>query len=205
MATKLYLLNTASDLDFVGAEDLAVGIGAPGAGITTGVADTVAGTAAIRLTRDTTGDVNLAFWTPPLNAVTISASTVTCNLWMSESNMSANVGARIDVFWYSNDGLTNKGVIGSFSRGVELPVTTRAAQNFTGTATSRSILAGDRIALFWYGAAVGTMAAGHTFNGAWAGSTGGADGDSWVEFTETITEQSAGSTYTKAGYGKESG
>src|SRR6185503_16984976 len=49
--------------------------------------------------------------------------------------------------------------------------------------------AGDRIGVIVYGAPIGTTASGFTFSLGYDGATGAADGDSWVQFTETITEQ----------------
>ena len=189
MATTIYLTNSApshiTNPDFTANEKLEARVGVRGSGLSTGITDTVAGTTT-QLTRDTASDVEIDWYTPPLNAVTIGATSMTFNAWMSESNMSANVGA-----WYKIDQVDNEGslidTIYTNGKGTELPTTTRAAQNWTGTATSRVLAAGDRIRIRVYGADL-TEAAGFTFNCGFAGITAAADGDSWVQFTETITE-----------------
>lgn len=133
-----------------------------------------------------------------LTAVTISG-TITSNLWMSESNMSANAGAGVGIWQCQNDGTFINLILGcrpfsgtstgtTFEKGTELPVGTRAAQNWTGTPTSRTLSNGDRICISTGVGAVGTMAGGHTCDFGWDGATGGSDGDSFVTFTETLTE-----------------
>jgi hypothetical protein len=130
-----------------------------------------------------------------VNAVTISG-TITANVWMSESNMSANVGATCSVDRYSSAGSFISGVA-SAAKSIELPVTTRAAQNWTITPTSRTFSDGDLLVIQIQGAAVGTMASGFTFDLGYDGATGAADGDSWVQFTETITEFTAAAQVVK--------
>jgi hypothetical protein len=133
--------------------------------------------------------VTARWWTKPLNAVTISG-TVTMNMWMSENGMNANVGAQVIVDWFDNAGTTNKGVVLNSERGVEVAVAPRAVNNWTGSPTSRALVAGDRLRITVLGNDVGTMATAFTFDLGFSGPTGAADGDSFVTFTETITEQS---------------
>lgn len=191
MVTKFFLSNTASGLDTnpwsgTNDEELVASLTA-GSGLSTGTTDTVASGTQVAVTRDTTGDVAIVWWSNPLSAVVISG-TVTLNFWMSESNMSANVGARVSIFRYSGDGLTLLGNLSSSEKGIELPVTTRAAQNWTFTPSSVTLVDGDRLLVVVQGAGVGTMSGGFTFNLGFSGPTGAADGDSWVQFTEAITE-----------------
>lgn len=125
-------------------------------------------------------------WWYRVNAVTI-AGAITKNFWMSESNMSANVGAQVIIDRCDGTGAFISTVQNS-EKGTELPVGTRAAQNWnTGTVTSTDFSDGDYIRVRVYGNDVGTMASGHTFNCSSGGPTAAADGDSYVTFTETIT------------------
>lgn len=129
----------------------------------------------------------LRSWWVRVNAVTI-ASAITKNFWMAESNMAANVGAQVIVDRYDGSAVFVSTVQNS-ELGTELPVTTRAAQNWaTGTVTSTTFSDGDYIRVRVYGNDVGTMASGHTFNLQTGATSAGVDGDSWIEFTETITE-----------------
>jgi hypothetical protein len=142
----------------------------------------------------------LIWFSNPLDAVTISG-TITVNLWMSESNMSANAGAEIAIGRADGAGVWIANVLGCFPArttaagttsefGTELPVTTRAAQNWTATPASTTLSAGDLL-VFAVRAndAGGTMASGFTYNCGYSGGTAAADGDTWIQFTETITEQ----------------
>jgi hypothetical protein len=138
----------------------------------------------------------------PLNAVTISG-TITINLWCAEDNMSANAEAGVRIIEVDSSGAQVGTVIlgcqncsggggtpqgSGWQQGVEMAVTTRAASNWLATPSSHAITQGNRIALNIMTEDVGTMGTGFTFNYSWGGATGGADGDSWVQFTETITE-----------------
>jgi hypothetical protein len=121
--------------------------------------------------------------------VTISG-TITPNFWMSESNMSANVGAQVIIDRCNSTGTFISTVLNS-EKGTELPVTTRDAQNWAPTPTSTDFNDGDYIRVRIYGNDVGAgMASGHTFTLGFGGGSGSAD-DSYVTFTETITEYSA--------------
>lgn len=146
-------------------------------------ASTVAGpTAGVQI-----GGQRQSWWSNPLNAVTIAGS-ITVNVWMEESDMSANVGAQCTIEWYDGSGATLKGTVLNTEKGTELPVTTRAAQNWAATPTSSALAAGDRLRVRIWGNDVGTMGSGFTFTLQTGAASGGADGDSYVTFTETITE-----------------
>jgi hypothetical protein len=127
-------------------------------------------------------------WWYRVNAVTISGA-ITKNVWMSESNMSANVGAQVIIDRCDGSG-TFISTVENSEKGTELPATTRAAQNWaTGTVTSTTFADGDYIRVRVYGNdGGGTMATGYTFDLSTGGTTAAADGDSYVTFTETITE-----------------
>lgn len=123
-----------------------------------------------------------------VNAVTISG-TITSNLWMFESVMSANAQSALVVSRYTNDGSFVSDVVANGNAnhtfGTELG-TSAAAQNWTITPTSTSFNAGDWLAVVVHAdAGGGTMASG-VVSLRLNGPTGGASGDSWVQFTETI-------------------
>ena len=125
-------------------------------------------------------------WWYRVNAVTISGS-ITKNLRMSETNMSANVGAQIIIDRHDSAG-TFVSTVANHERGTELVVTTETAENWsTGTVTSTSFSDGDYIRVRVYGNDVGTMASGYFFHFYYDGPTAAASGDSYVTFTETIT------------------
>ena len=130
---------------------------------------------------------NISWWTNPLDAVTISG-TITFNIWMAENNMSANVGPQFILDRVDGAGAFISTIVNS-ERGVEVPVTTRAAQNWTASPTSTTLAAGDRIRCRVFANDVGTMASGFVWTWSSGGSSAGADGDSFVTFTETVTEQ----------------
>jgi hypothetical protein len=128
-----------------------------------------------------------ASWiTNQLNGVAISAN-MTMNIWASESSNSANCQAKLTVQRCDPTGAAIS-TIASFAKGTELPLTTRAAQNIAGAITGATLVDGDRIKFTFFVDDFGTMNSGFTFNAGINGPTGAADGDSWVEFTETITE-----------------
>ena len=159
-----------------------------GAGSTGTNASTVTGpTAGVQI-----GNTKRSWWYR-VDAVTISG-TITKNFWMSESNMSANVTAQVIIDRCDSTGAFISTVQNS-EFGTELPVTTRAAQNWTtGTVTSTNFATGDYIRVQIYGndATATTMASGFTFEAFYGGPTAAADGDSYVTFTETIPAWTGG-------------
>lgn len=191
MATTIYLTNTALGTDMPGGqEDLLADVEVRGAGLTVATKDT--STFRGTMTRDTTGDVALAWWTQPLEAVTISG-TVTFNVWMAENNMSANVDAEVEIFRTNGAGeLVSYENIVTSAKGTEVPVTTRAAQNWTAAPTSRTLSAGDRILISVYAGDTLAQASGFTCTLGFGATSAGVDGDSWIQFTETIVEQGGG-------------
>lgn len=188
MATTFFLTNTASDITGALVELLASLT--RGGSLATSTTNTVTGPVAPQglILTDTAGGTGLAWYTNPLNAVTISGS-ITANLWMSESAIQANATAEGHVFRTDGTGAFI-GSLWNLERGTEMG-TTRAAQNWSGTPTSTALNAGDRLAFAVYAndATAVTMASGRTISFGYNGATGAADGDSFFTFTETITEQ----------------
>jgi hypothetical protein len=166
-----------------------------GGGVTSQNAATVTGaTAGIEL--DDASGFLYEWISDPLDADTTISGTITLNLWASESSMNANVAINARI-----DRLDSQGAIASTilttARVTEVAITTRAANNFTGTPTSTAFLKGDRIRVVVFGDDAGTMATGFTFDFGYNGTSAAADGDSYVTFTETfgfLTTVPAGST-----------
>jgi hypothetical protein len=123
---------------------------------------------------------------PPIDRDVTIASTVTFNLWGSESSMSANVQIACRVERILGDGsLSATAVVAGTVFGTELG-TAIAAQNFTATPTSTAFKRGDRLLITPYFTNIGTQAAGFTVTFGYDGATAGANGDSYVTFTETF-------------------
>jgi hypothetical protein len=137
------------------------------------------------------GAGQLYWWTNPLDAVTISG-TITVNMRALESNAMANYTVGISILRYSP--ISGPSTIGTAPTGLTELGTSESARNFTITPTSTALAAGDRIRCdpFWYLAGgSSSSASGFTVTGFWAGPTSGASGDTFITFTETITEQIA--------------
>jgi hypothetical protein len=159
-----------------------------GAGTTNPQAGTVAGpTSGLEIA----STAALEWITDPLDAdVTISGA-VTGNIWASENNMGANVAINfvVDVIDSATGTITE---IVKSARTTEVAVTTRAVNNFTATpASGVACKRGDRLRVRIFGDDAGTMASGFTFNIGVGGATGGADGDTYVSFTETFSFEAA--------------
>lgn len=129
----------------------------------------------------------IVWYSAPIDAdVTISGS-ITWNIWASESNMSANVA--INGILEKIDGAT--GAITEIDRTAfttEAAVITRLVNNFAETpAAGVACKRGDRLRVRIFGDDAGVMASGFTFNIGYNGGTGGADGDTWLQLTETLS------------------
>lgn len=170
-----------------------------GASLATGSAVTVDGpTSGLELSADAAPVAKLEWISDPLSADFTIDGTITFNVWMAESNMAANAGAQvvIEKIDGATGGLTT---IANSEKGTELPVTTRAAQNWTLDPSAVACKRGDRLRIrVAANDGGGTMNVGHPFTIGYNGGTGGSDGDSWVQFTEDLTFESlaaSGSTY----------
>ncbi len=137
----------------------------------------------------------LHYVSPPLAADVTISGTITCNIWASENNMSANVAINVIIERIDSQGQIQETVVKT-TRTTELG-TTAAAENFTATPTSTAFNKGDRIRARIFGDDAGTMASGFTFTVALDGPTTGASGDTYIQFNENLTFQTttpAGST-----------
>jgi hypothetical protein len=124
---------------------------------------------------------------PPIDAGVIISGTTTFNLWMGESATAANAGAQCVIERIDKTGAIVSTITNS-EKGVELPKTSAiAAQNWTATPTSTNMLKGDRIRIrVACNDAGGTMVSANTVTFDYGGTTGAADGDSFVTFNETF-------------------
>lgn len=136
-----------------------------------------------------TGPTEWHWVSAPLAAdVTISGD-ITFNIWMSEDVDATNAQVRCRVYKLSPDQSLQEGIteIVDSSKGSELPTGT-AVQNWTATPTSTAFKKGDRIrvVILIDDAPSLTMAAGVCIM-TFGNPTDGADGDTWLEFAETLT------------------
>src|SRR5262249_22712378 len=107
--------------------------------------------------------------------------------WAQESSASCNCGLQVTLHKYSG-GAEGAAFLNS-ERGTELG-TGATQQYWTATPTSTSFAVGDRIVVkWWINDAGGTMASGKTATTDYDASSAGADGDTWVQFTETLQFQ----------------
>lgn len=120
---------------------------------------------------------------PIARDVTISG-TITFNLRMAESSMSANASAACQLLRVDSTGAITE--FCKIVRGVELG-TSEAAENFTGSPTSTDFKRGDRILARPFFDDAGTMATGFTLTFWHRGANAGASGESYFELTEVVT------------------
>lgn len=124
--------------------------------------------------------------TPPVDQdVTISGS-ITFNIWGSESSMNANVAINVAITKITRTGGAVDAVH-TTSRVTELG-TSNAANNWSETPSSFSLQKGDRLCIRMWGddSSGANMASGFTFTVRHNGTTAAADGDSYIQFTETF-------------------
>lgn len=139
---------------------------------------------------------------PPVSADVTISGTITANIWASENNMSANVAINVIIDIVRANSFDANGSneivnIVKSTRTTEVAVTTNAVNNFTtgmtsGAYTGQTLNRGDRLRIRVFGDDAGTMASGFTFVIGYAGTTGAADGDTFVTFTEDITFETLG-------------
>lgn len=158
-----------------------------GSGVQAGQGSTVSGpTAGIEVG---SGSRPFEFLSLPIAADVTISGTVTCNVWAGESSMNANVAINVLIERVDPTGQIASTILKT-TRTTELG-TSRTAQNFTGTPTSTDMTKGDRIRVRVFGDDAGTMGSGFTFTMGYSGGSAGADGDTYVTFTENISFISA--------------
>jgi hypothetical protein len=135
------------------------------------------------------------FVSDPLSAGFTISGTVTFNLWMFESSMNANAGAKCNVYQMKGSDGTLTQIVSS-AKGVELGFSGAATvQNWTAAPTSTAMSKGDRLFIQVRFTDVGTMAAGFSVTFDHDGATG-VDGDSYVQFNENLTFSTAAAAGT---------
>jgi hypothetical protein len=153
---------------------------------TTGVVNTVASGTQIQWTRTAGGTVlEWISGRSPAGGWTLSG-TVTFNTWALESDMTANCGMRCRLFRRTNAGVETEVTGGPFNKGSEFGTSANTADQWTGSATSIAFAEDDRLVIRFYITNVGTMGGPFTCTMHYDTSTGNADGDVWVELTQTV-------------------
>lgn len=194
MSTQVWLSNDDSDIS--GYKVAYIGTRSPNASSTvstaiTGTISTAAGSVAMTAT---SGGTAVKWITAPFSADVVVAGSVAGNFWGIESSASANAGIGLQLAEYTT---SEQSAFMGVSVGYEL--TTSARQNqFTrfpaalGTQsdgsvfTSTTIEAGNRLVVLPIVVNIGTMGAGFAVTMDYNGATAGADGDTFIELTETI-------------------
>lgn len=193
MATDLFLLDDAPSGTV---SNTAAWVVKKGIGVGT------RGGAAVTITNNTTagssgrctdaGNTNFIEWfTPPLEAVSLAAQTITINFWGHESGTMANKGHGVEILRCNGDNSSRSNILTILNGADTVEFgTTIAARQWTESTSAATINAGDRIIIRAYQVSIGTGATGFTSDFAYGGPTGGALGDAWVRFAETIVAQS---------------
>ncbi len=139
----------------------------------------------------------VVFVSDPLNAVSITGS-ITANIRAAESNAMANYGVGVIIGKIPAGG----GAATAVRYGgdtVELG-TTESARTITLASGTITISSGDRLfVVIGYYSVGGTSASGYTATAWYDGTSGGASGDAFITFSETITAQSGPTQHVLTG------
>jgi len=183
--TKLYLHDAASDVS--GYKEATVSLGPAN---TTAVTNTVASGTDIQVTK-TGGGATVAWITAPFQTAVTISGTVTCNVYGGESATSANAAFRCRLYKYS--GGSEGATFMTANMTTELNTSTTTVRNWTGTPTSTSFAAGDRLVIKMFlencatsGCPTGTMAGSQTVTLGYNGTTAGSNAASYVQTTENL-------------------
>ena len=138
-------------------------------------------------------DEPFVWLTKQLAAFTLGGP-VLCNIRAAESNAAANVSVRVQLSVVDSDGVSNEVVWAVATSPLELG-TSEAAQVFWLSGDDLAVADGRRIKIWVLGddTATAPQASGNTRTLYWAGTTGGASGDTFLTFSQTLTEFVAGS------------
>lgn len=121
----------------------------------------------------------------PVDAdISFAADTITANLWALESSMLANCAINFDL-GYQSTIQERANAICSSARTTELG-TSAAVQNFTATSGTLTVPKGSRLTLDVWCDDIPTAPGGHTYTVNTDGPTAAANGDSWIELTQTF-------------------
>lgn len=161
-----------------------------GAGVVDDVTNSAAGwTSPVHVT-DTAGGTVVDWFTKQLTAFTLGGA-ATCNIRGSVSNAAANVAPRVEIARVDADG-TNATVWAAGAHPDKFS-TSEVAFSFLVAGDDISVSAGQRLRIRLYldDWSQAAMASGHTATIFYAGTSGGASGDTYVTFTQTLTENVA--------------
>ena len=161
-----------------------------GAGVQTDVTNTATGpTAPIQVT-DTAGGTVVDWFTRPLTAFTLGGA-VRCNVRGLQSATTANTSFRCEIAVVAGDG-TGATVWATGESPVELGAT-EAARSFLVSGDDVAVSGGQRLRVRLYidDYGEGQMASGQTVTLFYAGAAA-ATGDTYLTFTQTLTEFSSG-------------
>ena len=139
----------------------------------------------------TAGGTKTIWISAPLSSGVTISGTITPNLWGKESNSNCNCTARYEVLRWSvaTGGIVSSLGISTDGGVTEWGTTVAVRTTPTLTPTSTAFVAGDRIVIIIYnddGNGV-TEGNGRTWTLDYHGATPGADGDTYLSFTESIT------------------
>jgi hypothetical protein len=172
-----------------------------GGGVTTAVVNTVAGwTAPVQWT-DAGGGTVMEWYSRQLAAFTLSGL-VALNIRMRESNAAAECGYRCEIAVCNGDG-SNATVWGAASGLTDVPPpspelsgVSENLRNWFIAGADIAVTAGQRLRLRMYidDTRQFPMVTGHTATLYYAGTSGGASGDSFITLPQSVAEFSAGVT-----------
>lgn len=182
--TQVFLTDTASDVSTASVDREAWT--SRGAGVQTDVTNTVAGwTAPIQIT-DTAGGTVVDWFTRPLTAFTIGGA-VRCNVYLATSPTS-KAHVRIEVARVAGDG-TSPTVWASGETSGDI---IGASPSYSWLIAGADLAVSDgqrlRIRLYIDDSAAGPMLVSAAITLSYAGTSGGASGDTFLTFTQSLTE-----------------
>jgi hypothetical protein len=168
-----------------------------GAGVQTDVTNTAAGwTAPIQVT-DTAGGTVVDWFTEQLTAFTLGGAARVNARFAVSAGAGANAGYRCEVARVASDGTSPTAWAGALYP-VEAVNANEGAKSFLIAGDDLAVSDGQRLRIRFliddYGE--NALAAGGTATLYYAGTSGGASGDTYLTFTQTLTEFSAGTTVT---------
>jgi hypothetical protein len=185
--TQVFLTDTASDVATASVDREAWT--SRGAGVQTDVTNTAAGFTAPLQVTDTAAGTVVDWFTKPLTAVTIGGA-VRCNIRGFETTGSAEATFRVEVAIVAGDG-TGPVVWAATTFDIEL-TTSEAVQSFLVSGDDAAVTDGQRLRVRLYIDEYEiAMVTGHTVTLDYAGTSGGASGDTYLTFTQTLTEFTA--------------
>lgn len=184
MATNIFYTNVTESGLVVSGRHIYKASLTRGSGVAT-LADASA-TGSVAITDDGSTPVGYAM---QVNAYSATTGTYTMNHWGLESNAMANFTAGVGAVRVYDSGGTLRFSLVSVSgwgSAVEYGVAS-AVKTGTNAGTAQTINSGDWIEIEPWHIAAGTAAAGFTLTFSYNGTTGAADGDSFITFPDTVT------------------